>query len=183
MLPVPAAPPSWEDVAERGTAVTGELLTAYGADDWSRLEHQFTLTPATMKDGSLGLIVTFEAWAQYYWGWRWYRESYGGNYTPHLQVDFHLAEEGRLGARVGHAQFSGAEGNGYWRFEKVFTGGKVKAGGTYEASLFTSNTEKTGGYWLGTKPDPSNSRYAVSDETYTRVSNFHSSRVTMKLPG
>ncbi|MEU8776569.1 hypothetical protein [Streptomyces sp. NPDC048606] len=178
--PVPPAPPSLEDVEKRGTPVTGKLATAYGAGDWSRLEHRFTLTPATLKNGEQAIIVTFEAWAQYYWLWRWYRESYGGNYRPHLSVDFRLAEAGRLGSIVGHAQFSSTEGNGYWRFEKVFTG--VKAGGSYEAALFTSNTEKTGGYWLGTKTDPDNPRYAISDETYTRVSNFRSSRAEITLP-
>lgn len=65
MPPEPPKPPALKDVKNRGTEVTGELLTAYGAGDWSRLEHQFSLTPATMKNGDPALIVTFEAWAQY----------------------------------------------------------------------------------------------------------------------
>ncbi|MFE1792115.1 hypothetical protein ACFW7J_27600 [Streptomyces sp. NPDC059525] len=179
--PTPPAPPTLKDVAERGTPVTGKLLTAYGARDWSRLEHQFTLTPATMNNGEQGLIVTFEAWGQYRsrLGW-WSRENYGGSYKPRLKVDLYLREAPRLGAVVGHAQFAETADNGYWRFEKVFTG--VKAGGEYKAGLFTDNTEKTGGYWWNAPASLEDSSVKRNSEQYTRVSNFRSSSAEITLP-
>ncbi|MFD0355473.1 hypothetical protein ACFVHW_17310 [Streptomyces sp. NPDC127110] len=177
--PVPPAPPSLEDVAERGTPVTGKLLTAYGDRDWSRLEHQFTLTPATMKDGKPGLIVTFEAWAQYYWVWSWYRERSGGKYEPRLKVDFYLVEEDPE-SMVGHAQFAASAGDGYWRFEKVFT--NVKPGVDYKAGLFTGKTEKTGGYWWASRAALQDSSADWDYEQYTRVSGFRSSWATITLP-
>ncbi|MFD3992002.1 hypothetical protein [Streptomyces sp. NPDC058583] len=147
--PVPPAPPSLADVASRGTTVTGELEAGYGARGWSRLMHRFSLTPATLKNGEQGLIVTFEAWAQYYRLWSWHRENYGGDYVPHLRVDLYLREARRPGGVVGHAQFSESARSGYWRFEKLFTGLKP---GDYEAGLFAANTEKTGGYWWNSPP-------------------------------
>ncbi|MET8686155.1 hypothetical protein ABZV77_18250 [Streptomyces sp. NPDC004732] len=180
--PTPPKPPALEDVAKRGTKVSGKLLTAYGTRDWSRLEHQFSLTPATMNNGKLGLIVTFEAWAQYCsrLGW-WYRENYGGWYVPSLKVDFGLRTAGRHGRMVGDAQFRATRApSGYWCFEKVFTG--VEPGGDYEAFLFTSNTEKTGGYWWNSPSSVEDSQEGRNTQQYTRVSNFHTSTATITLP-
>ncbi|MGW4645494.1 hypothetical protein [Kitasatospora sp. NPDC004289] len=178
--PAPPAPPTLADVASRGETVSGKLLRAYGSQDWSRLEHRFLLTPVTLNNGEQALVVHFEAWAQYYFFWAWYRENYGGMYTPHLAVDFYLKEGGDRGTVVGHAQFSESSKTGYWRFQKVFTG--VKPGAEYEARLFTANTEKTRGYWWNEKSPLESSDAKRNQEQYARVSNFRSSTASIILP-
>ncbi|MFD6372591.1 hypothetical protein ACFWGM_37045, partial [Streptomyces roseolus] len=79
--PVPPAPPSIADVASRGKTITGRTVTDYGRAVWSRLRHDLSLTPVTLKDGKKAVIATWEAVAEYYWGFSWYRDSADGRST------------------------------------------------------------------------------------------------------
>ncbi|MFE3186443.1 hypothetical protein ACFXKR_37140 [Streptomyces violascens] len=181
--PTPPIPPTLDDVATRGTPVIGKLQRAYGARDWSRLDHRFILMPATLNNGKPGLIVAFEAWAQYRWGlgWSWYRENYGGMHTPHLSGTLTLwKKDGIAGSAVGTPVFLSNNNfsNGYYRQETLYTDLKP---GTYEASLDTGT--KTGGYWYFSDAPLQDTTVEWDYEQYTRITDFYSSSATITITG
>ncbi|MFI5765989.1 hypothetical protein [Streptomyces sp. NPDC051563] len=143
--PVPPAPPSIKDVVSRGTTVTGKTVSDHGRGAWSRLRHDLALTPATLKDGKKAVIATWDAVAEYYWGWWWYRD--GGTRFSTVRVD-----GGTLWIKkpsdknfLKYADFGGeAFSNGHLRVDVLITDLEP---GTYEISLSSSNSKKTGGYW------------------------------------
>ncbi|MFJ4321302.1 hypothetical protein ACIP46_39480 [Streptomyces lavendulae] len=143
--PVPPAPPSIADVVSRGTTVTGKTVSDHGRGAWSRLRHDVALTPATLKDGKKAVIATWDAVAEYYWGWWWYRD--GGTRFSTVRVN-----GGTLWIKkpsdknfLKYADFSGgAFSNGHLRVDVLITDLEP---GTYEISLSSANSKKTGGYW------------------------------------
>ncbi|MDI3409450.1 hypothetical protein [Streptomyces cavernicola] len=143
--PVPPLPPSIEDVASRGKTVTGTTVTDHANGAWSRLRHDISLTPATLKNGKSALIATWDAVAEYYWGFGWYRDK--GTRFSTVRVDrgtLWIRKPGALGLHS-YADFGGGEfSNGHFRVDVLITDLEP---GTYEIELSSSNTQKTGGYW------------------------------------
>ncbi|MEV7418485.1 hypothetical protein [Streptomyces sp. NPDC089919] len=143
--PAPPAPPSIADVVSRGTTVTGRTVSDYGRGGWSRLRHDVALTPATLKDGKKAVIATWDAVAEYYWGWWWYRD--GGTRFSKVWVDRGTLWITKPSDKnfLKYADFSGGHfSNGHFRVDVLITDLEP---GTYEIALSSTNTKKTGGYW------------------------------------
>ncbi|KIF03383.1 hypothetical protein PL81_24610 [Streptomyces sp. RSD-27] len=142
--PLPPAPPSIADVVSRGTTITGRTVTDYGRAAWSRLRHDVSLTPVTLKDGKKAVIATWDAVAEYYWGFSWYRDDVAGRNT--VVVDrgtLWIHKEGSV--RQKYADFQGGSfSSGHFRADVLVTDLEP---GTYTFELSASNTHKRGGYW------------------------------------
>ncbi|MFE5562899.1 hypothetical protein [Streptomyces sp. NPDC056544] len=164
--PAPPAPPTLADVASQGKTIHGKGFADYGSQAWSRVNHHVFLTPATMKDGKQALIGSWQAYAQYYCGFSWYRENYGGNYVPYLDIGtLWLRKEGD-DLFLQSADFAGSfDDKGRFRYDHVFTDLKP---GTYKLTISGANTKKSGGYWWASKAalttdEPDQQRYTRVD--------------------
>lgn len=174
--PTPPPAPTLADVKDKSQTVIGESLTNYGGEGWSRVKHRVSLTPVTLKDGKKGLIATWEAKAEYYWGWAWYPENYSGEYRPRITFGHLWLMKGRLDSPR-WVEFSGDfDSNGYFRHDAVITDLEP---GTYELSVSGSKTKKDHGYWHG-------SRAALSDgeedqDRFTRIHDFSAATVSATI--
>lgn len=174
--PAPPAPPS---VKSRGETATGDSVSDYGEDAWSRVKHQASLTPVTVKGSDKpAVIATWEATAEYYWGSSWYPENYGNPYSPSISSGTLYLWEGTAGkGKVRTVDFSGSfDACGRFRHDAIITDLKP---GTYELWLGGTNTKKTGGYWYAsrsaiTTDEPDKDRYA-------RIHNFSCAIATITL--
>ncbi|WP_432171860.1 hypothetical protein [Streptomyces sp. 1222.5] len=175
--PPPAPPaPTLADVKDKGQTATGDRLTNYGGEGWSRVTHRLSLTPVTLKNGKKGAIASWEAKAEYYWGWSWYPENYSGEYRPRMRPMYLWLNKGRLDSPRWVEISGDFDSNGYFRHDEVITDLEP---GTYELSVSGSKTIKERGYWHG-------SRAALSDgeadsDRFTRITYFSAAAVTATI--
>ncbi|WP_431040420.1 hypothetical protein [Streptomyces sp. P9-1] len=143
--PPPPTPPAPPKVVSQGKTVHGKAVTDYGGGHtWSRVRHYVSLTPATMDDGSKGLIASWDADAEYWWGFSYYPENYGGAYKAFITGTLWLNKEGSRNF-LKSADFQGsADSAGRLHHSLVFTGLEP---GTYILTNSSAKTIKTGGYW------------------------------------
>ncbi|MGW5068987.1 hypothetical protein ACWEQJ_23205 [Streptomyces cyaneofuscatus] len=135
------APSTMADVTSRGTLTSGPKVTDYGNGAWSRVSHQVSLTPATLKNGNKALIATWDATAQYYWGAAHYRDG-----KAWIQGTLWLNKEGSK-LFLQHADFhESCDSKGNLHIEVLFPDLEP---GTYILTNSSSKTIKTGGYWAG----------------------------------
>ncbi|MEU3910225.1 hypothetical protein [Streptomyces sp. NPDC029721] len=110
----------------------------------SRLRHDVSLTPVTLKDGKKAVIATWDAGAECYWGFSWYRDNVDGCNT--VVVDrgtLWIHKEGSV--RQKYADFQGGSfSSGHFRADVLVTDLEP---GTYTFELSASNTHKRGRYW------------------------------------
>ncbi|MFE2869211.1 hypothetical protein [Embleya sp. NPDC059259] len=173
--PAPPAPPSLADVKERGETVTGRGVVNYGDDAWSRVHHRVSLTPVTLNNDRKGVIATWEATAEYFWGFSWYPENYDGVYRPRISAGtLRFKKAGDRLSALRNEEFSGGfDADGRFRHDVVIP--DVEAG-EYELYLGALNTRKDGGYWLGSKAALSEGE--ADSERWTRVHDFSPATVT-----
>ncbi|MGW3324813.1 hypothetical protein [Streptomyces virginiae] len=167
--PAPPTPPSLADVKDRGETVIGKSVANYADDAWSRVHHRVSLTPVTLKNGKRGVIATWEAMAEYFWGSSWYPESYSHPYKPRISAGtLRFKKAGDRLSTPHNVDFSGDfDSDGRYRHDVIIA--DLDAG-EYELFLGTLNTKKDGGYWHG-------SRAALSDgeadsDRWTRIHDF-----------
>lgn len=152
-------------------------MTDYANEAWSRVTHSVSLTPATLKNGKKALIATWEAKAEYYWGFSWYPENYASPYNAYISfATLRLKKSGAITADHNHDFSGGFDSSGRFRHDVVIADLEP---GTYELYLGTLNTKKEGGYWQYSKA-------ALTTEEkdsgrYTRIDDFRRSTVTATI--
>ncbi|MFB7257943.1 hypothetical protein [Streptomyces nojiriensis] len=173
--PTPPAPPSLAEVKERGETVTGESVTDYGAGAWSRVTHQVSYTPATLNDGTTSIIATWQAKAEYYWGFSWYPENYDKVWRPRMKSGTLWLQKGRGVGSPRAVNFSGNfDSDGHFRHDQVIPDVKP---GTYELYVSSSNTEKDHGYWHAHR----DMRDTGDHDLWTRIDDMSDASVTVTI--
>ncbi|MGW1641557.1 hypothetical protein [Streptomyces lavendulae] len=173
--PAPPAPPSLADVKERGETVTGQSVTDYGVGAWSRVTHRVSYTPVTLNDGTTGIIATWEAKAEYYWGFSWYPENYDKVWRPRMKSGTLWLQKGRGVGSPRAVNFSGGfDSDGHFRHDEIIPDVKP---GTYELYVSSSNTEKEQGYWHAHK----DMRDTGDHDLWTRINDMSDANVTVTI--
>ncbi|MFJ9642970.1 hypothetical protein [Streptomyces sp. NPDC101206] len=143
--PKPPAPRPKAKVTDHGETVYGPWLSDEGWGGWSRLWHRTAITPA-LCEGRKVLILSWEAHAEYYWGF-WYYNDHGSYKRPVHVGTVELRLRDSRGAAPDGRAFSFNAGipddAGRIRFDTVIDRPKA---GTYTLS-HRPGIEKTGGYW------------------------------------
>ncbi|MER5886743.1 hypothetical protein ABT160_23205 [Streptomyces sp. NPDC001941] len=152
---VPPTPPSLDQVASREEVQYGPWVSDEGMGGWSRLRHRTSITPATLTDGRKVLILSWEANAEYYWGF-WYYPDHNRYIMPtHLGAGGELWLADSKGAVPDHHAIAmgshQVDGKGRIRVDAVISRPEP---GTYTLynryATEKSKPERTGGYYWTT---------------------------------
>ncbi|MFD9825537.1 hypothetical protein [Streptomyces violascens] len=146
--PQPPAPPGLADVASREATVHGPWVSDEGAAGASRLRHQVSATPATLKNGKKVLIISWEAHAEYYWGFSYFSD-HSGYPRAHIGKGTLFLQQ-RDGRDTAGREFSAAsvDSSGRYRADIIID---RPAPGTYTLSN-SYGIVKAGGYWADPEP-------------------------------
>ncbi|MEU7579932.1 hypothetical protein AB0B50_20290 [Streptomyces sp. NPDC041068] len=172
--PAPPKPPTLDDVTSRDETVHGAAVDDYGVAAWSRVTHRVSATPATLKNGTKALIATWDATAEYYWGFGYYREDGTSRlYGPSITGGTLWLYKG--GKFLRGIDFSGGRFDSSGRFRTDVLIPDVEPG-TYEVTLSSTNSRKNGGYWWNAQ----NMARTAPKEYWTEI-DLEKSRVTVTI--
>lgn len=147
-------------------------MTDYGAGAWSRVAHAISLAPATLKNGSQALIATWEATAEYSWGYGYYRR-----HPPQQCPTSRAATCGSTAtARSCALPTSSAASSTPPAASARTSSFPFDETGTYEVILSSSNSRKDGGYW----PDAQNLEGSAPHNCWTEV-DLEKSRASITI--
>ncbi|MGT2532746.1 hypothetical protein ACU4GG_41065 [Streptomyces nojiriensis] len=147
--PPPPAPRTKEQVTARGETVYGPWKSDEGWGGWSRLRHRTSITPG-LHDGKPVLILSWEAKAEYYWGFWYYNDHNGYPRPAHVGTVQLRLRDSNGSAPDGRAfDFTPGipDGSGSLRFDTVIDRPEP---GTYTLAHRPAITQKTGGYYWTT---------------------------------